>query len=310
MACGAGGGKPAGSWEGEAVRLADSVQKLWAEGGHALSLQYAGTASLKSALLKGGPEAEAAEPRPQAHSRLTEAQSRLTAAAGLASSLASRVTDGASSLQRYYVSHFKDDMRQQAVDALLAPLPGAVAFARAPLLGGCAPSDSAPAPSLLRLLVASWNVNGKGPKEDAASAVLEWLRSAFPELGPGEQPEPPDVVVFGMQVREACRALPIFPPFSCSPRLSLRTQPHSPATLSARRSARSRQLPFRSSTRHTPCALLHRSSPPVLRAGADRPRRQARAHRRRGRADRPVAAGHVRRARAPLFAARRRVRVR
>lgn len=211
MAGGAGGGKPAGSWEGEAVRLADSVQKLWAEGGHALSLQYAGTASLKSALLKGGPEAEAAEPRPQAHSRLTEAQSRLTAAAGLASSLASRVTDGASSLQRYYVSHFKDDMRQQAVDALLAPLPGAVAFARAPLLGGCAPSDSAPAPSLLRLLVASWNVNGKGPKEDAASAVLEWLRSAFPELGPGEQPEPPDVVVFGMQVRRGLPRAPNFP---------------------------------------------------------------------------------------------------
>ena len=181
------GGSEAGAWEAECARAADGVQKLWTDNGHALSLQYAGTASLKSSMLKGGPEADAAEP---------EQRSRLTAAAGLASSLASRVTDGANSLQRYYVSNFKDDVRQQTVDALLAPLPGMGAYVRA-LPTGASTSGGQPPPPVLRLLVASWNVNGKGPKEDGTQAVIDWLRCAYPA---GGQSEPPDVVVFGMQV--------------------------------------------------------------------------------------------------------------
>ena len=68
-----------------------TIQRIWTENGDALSKQYTGTAALKTC----GDH--------RSHQRR----------------LVGMVKDGYNSASRYYISHLRDEWRQQAIDALL-----------------------------------------------------------------------------------------------------------------------------------------------------------------------------------------------
>lgn len=185
--------KAAESWEAGVAKIGEAVQALWSDNGHALSLQYAGTASLRSGLMRRAGSGPAGDSDPNGPAEV-EGQStssgpgggaggRLSAAAG---ALSSKLTDGAHSIQRYYVSNFKDDVRQQAIDVVCRPLVG---YEKRQDV-----STTVPVPDFVHVLVMTWNVNGKAPKEGSEESVVAWARAAHKD-GPA-----PDVVVIGMQV--------------------------------------------------------------------------------------------------------------
>ncbi|KAJ3403882.1 inositol polyphosphate 5-phosphatase, partial [Chytridiales sp. JEL 0842] len=144
----------------EGERLSYACNELWAENGDQLSKIYAGTGALKSSVTRSGKQ-----------------------------TVFGMIDDAAKSVSRFYVNNFQDKGRQEAIDLLLGNTLSRGLKNNIQTLHRKANKLLEAFTEEIRVLVTTWNVNGKLPYGEP---LEKWLVELHGERNP-------HVIIVGIQ---------------------------------------------------------------------------------------------------------------